>query len=44
MDIINWDISNWSKAITYREKHIPFKNKNYICLEVGGREGGLSLW
>lgn len=42
-DIINWDIVNWSKAINYWEKNLDFKAKP-IGLELGAREGGLSLW
>src|SRR5688572_9343259 len=42
-DIIQWDVKSWSAAIDYWEKEI---NWNLIndCLELGGREGGLSLW
>lgn len=43
-DIIDWDIVNWSKAIDYWEKNIDLNNKNFKCLEIGGRKGGLSLW
>ena len=43
-DIIDWDIANWSKAINYWEGVVNLKNKNYNCLELGGRKGGLSLW
>jgi hypothetical protein len=43
-DIINWDIVNWSKALDFWEKEIELENKNYKCLEIGGRKGGLSLW
>jgi 2-polyprenyl-3-methyl-5-hydroxy-6-metoxy-1,4-benzoquinol methylase len=43
-DIIEWDIVNWSKAIDYWESHIILEDKNYKCLELGGRRGGLSLW
>lgn len=43
-DIIDWDIINWSKALNYWEKHVDLQNKNFQCLELGGRKGGLSLW
>lgn len=43
-DIIDWDIENWSKAIDFWDKNISIKNKNYQCLELGSRKGGLSLW
>ncbi|MEZ4890454.1 MAG: methyltransferase domain-containing protein [Crocinitomicaceae bacterium] len=42
-DIIQWDIKSWSKALRYWESQIDWgKIKN--GLELGGREGGLSLW
>ena len=43
-DIIGWDIINWSKSFGFWEKHVDIKNKNYKCLEIGARQGGLSLW
>ncbi|MBA3705554.1 MAG: methyltransferase domain-containing protein [Bacteroidetes bacterium] len=43
-DIIDWDITNWSKTIDYWSRNIDFKDKNFKCLELGGRKGGLSLW
>ena len=43
-DIIEWDIVNWSKALDYWNKKIDIRAKNYSCLELGGRKGGLSLW
>lgn len=43
-DIIDWDIVNWSKALSYWEKNVELQNKNLQCLELGGRKGGLSLW
>jgi len=43
-DIIEWDVINWSKAIEFWSNRIELKNKNYSCLELGGRRGGLSLW
>jgi SAM-dependent methyltransferase len=43
-DIINWDIINWSKALMYWDKNFTFNKNNYVALEVGAREGGLSLW
>lgn len=42
-DIIQWDIKSWSKALRFWESQIDWgKIKN--GLELGGREGGLSLW
>lgn len=43
-DIISWDIVNWSKALEFWNKNIDIKDKNYKCLELGARQGGLSLW
>ncbi len=43
-NFIEWDVENWSKAIDFWDKHIDLKDKNYCCLDVGGRNGGLSLW
>lgn len=43
-DIIGWDIVNWSKAFPFWNKHIDIKNKQLSCLEIGARQGGLSLW
>jgi SAM-dependent methyltransferase len=42
-DIIQWDIKSWSKALSYWETNIDWDNINN-GLELGGREGGLSLW
>lgn len=42
-DIIQWDVKSWSKALRYWENNVEWsKVKN--GLELGGREGGLSLW
>jgi SAM-dependent methyltransferase len=43
-DIITWDIVNWSKSFSFWEENIDIKNKNFKCLEIGARQGGLSLW
>ena len=42
-DIIQWDIRSWSKVLTYWDKNIDW-DKVHNGLELGGREGGLSLW
>jgi SAM-dependent methyltransferase len=42
-DIIQWDIKSWSKALTYWDINIDWNNIEN-GLELGGREGGLSLW
>ncbi len=43
-DIIGWDIVNWSKSFAFWDKHLDVKDKDYQCLELGARQGGLSLW
>jgi SAM-dependent methyltransferase len=42
-DIIQWDIRSWSKALTFWEDHVDWENVEN-GLELGGHEGGLSLW
>ncbi len=42
-DILQWDVNNWSTALHYWDKNINWQ-KVETCLEIGGREGGLSLW
>jgi SAM-dependent methyltransferase len=42
-DIIQWDIKSWSKALTYWDNNIDWNNIQN-GLELGGHEGGLSLW
>ena len=42
-DIIQWDVSSWSRALEYWDKNLDWKNVK-TGLELGGREGGLSLW
>lgn len=42
-DIIQWDVKSWSKALTFWESSVDWSKVNN-CLELGGREGGLSLW
>lgn len=42
-DIIQWDIKSWSKALFYWENKIDWDTVE-TGLELGGREGGLSLW
>ncbi|MFH1005411.1 MAG: methyltransferase domain-containing protein [Bacteroidota bacterium] len=42
-DIIQWDIKSWSKVLAYWDSNVDWdKIKN--GLELGGRQGGLSLW
>ena len=42
-EIIQWDVRAWSKAIAYWEKNIDWQNI-HSALDLGAREGGLSLW
>lgn len=42
-DIIKWDIKAWSKALAYWDENIDW-NKIENALELGGQDGGLSLW
>lgn len=42
-EIIQWDVKSWSKALDYWEKKIDWKTVNN-ALELGGHQGGLSLW
>jgi SAM-dependent methyltransferase len=44
IQIFGWDVINWSKTLKFWEKHVSILNKEYQCLEVGSRFGGLSLW
>ena len=41
--ILQWDVNSWSKAFHFWETQIEF-NQISNALELGGREGGLSLW
>ncbi len=43
-DIIQWDSENWSQPLKYWEKILSGKREKLNCLELGSREGGLSLW
>lgn len=42
-DIVRWDVGNWSQALRFWDGRIDWTRKQ-ACLELGGREGGLSLW
>lgn len=42
-DIIQWDVKNWSRVLDYWEKEVDWQ-KIHTCLELGAREGGLTLW
>jgi SAM-dependent methyltransferase len=42
-DIIQWDVQSWQKALLFWEDDVRF-NSDMQALELGGRQGGLSLW
>jgi SAM-dependent methyltransferase len=42
-DIVQWDVGSWSKALLYWENKVDWTQVEN-GLELGGREGGLSLW
>jgi len=42
-DIIEWDVRNWSRAIDFWQRSVDWSRVE-TCLELGGRQGGLSLW
>ena len=42
-DIIQWDVTNWSKALSQWQPIVE-NNKFENSLAIGEREGGLSLW
>lgn len=42
-DYVQWDVKTWSKALKYWEENIDW-SKIENALELGAREGGLSLW
>lgn len=42
-DIVEWDVVNWSHALTFWDQHLK-DAKGLKCLELGGRRGGPSLW
>ena len=43
MDIIRWDTVNWSQCLSRWQEEVTSEN-SLECLEIGAREGGLSLW
>lgn len=42
-DIIQWDIKNWSKCLTYWNQYIDHQKPQKV-LALGEREGGMSLY
>jgi SAM-dependent methyltransferase len=43
-DILQWDSGNWFKPLKYWEEKLSGEKRELKCLELGCREGGLSLW
>jgi len=43
-EILQWDTINWSLPLDFWERNLPEAKGKLICLELGCREGGLSLW
>ncbi len=42
-NILQWDVRSWSTALKYWEQKIDWKQQHQ-GLELGARQGGLSLW
>lgn len=43
-DIISWDVYNWSRALDHWQQHGDVDQPRQLCMELGSRCGGLSLW
>lgn len=43
-DILQWDSENWSQPLRFWGEELREEKKALKCLELGCREGGLSLW
>ena len=43
-DFVEWDVYNWSKALDFWLAHTKQDISRCSALEVGARNGGLSLW
>jgi SAM-dependent methyltransferase len=43
-DIIEWDILNWGHLLTFWDNISKLKFKESSTLEIGARNGGISLW
>lgn len=45
IDILNWDVRTWSEILPCWDNQLKnFDKSNAICIEIGAREGGMSLW
>lgn len=43
-DFVEWDVRNWSTALDFWRTHARQLPTNGLALELGSRNGGLSLW
>jgi len=43
-DIVEWDVRNWSAALDFWTRHSVHDLGSCTALELGSRNGGLSLW
>jgi ubiquinone/menaquinone biosynthesis C-methylase UbiE len=43
-DVIEWDVRNWSKSLNYWLEETSLELMDRKALEIGSRNGGLSLW
>jgi 2-polyprenyl-3-methyl-5-hydroxy-6-metoxy-1,4-benzoquinol methylase len=43
-DILEWDVENWSQALEFWRRHSLLRLSGCEALEIGSRNGGLSLW
>ena len=43
-EFVEWDVCNWGKALDYWEQNTSLCINQTKALEIGGRDGGLSLW
>ncbi len=42
--IMEWDVVNWSRALPFWQAKTKLDLSKSKCLEIGARNGGLSLW
>jgi SAM-dependent methyltransferase len=43
-EVVEWDVSNWSSALEFWSSHTTLDLSRARALELGARNGGLSLW
>jgi len=43
-NVFEWDVRNWSKALSFWEERTSLTSRPLDCLDIGARNGGLSLW